>query len=828
MFVRARDFTFDILRRIGQRIFHRDSSEDKHKKLKHSDSEKPVENSKGGKETDVTRSGDEENQAKEAENIVVASESGSQRKEENDSQSEYNEVSVPEPMETNIDGVRTSKEIKPKEGARVTGFGTITAISGQEPTSTVEVVKPQEQEREALSSFLGTEECNGFKEIEAQAVASTDTVGNSMSEPDSASAEVEGLKLAPFDETVTSKLEALVESASIPEPGSQVTELANSQIKLEDNLECVGTPQEEADSMQPVKSETEQKIEEFSVPDLQVGEVKASDARVMEEASIETSEVLPVIQPTAEIEAEVAESSQDVPVAVREYEPEVADKVQELLKFDAIEKTPVLGDSEMQKNEVHLKSFDYPQHDVYEPKDLIGTEDSIELSKDADEILVEATGEKMEESQFEQPTKPMQPQEVIQSVKDVLEEVTPDEEIKESVDEPVELVKTSEFVNVVAQEISKGDENLVSEVVLEVEQEKEIIEQIKSEEKADNAEFGEKPSASQEDGVCGLNGEASELRQITDTMSEFETMQANEKLAVVSEQVGEQQKVSEAKHIEVNGIQHESELKSAKEVVVSERKQATSSEDVKDEIQHKFYEEVVELGTKLVDEMSSEIEREGESEAMREEPVEIRQESEDPGSKMSEGFEEAENVEVKSPLNEEKANEIQDESKERYHEIIPPPEVKQLTVVSPESENIEKSEPVEDDIREPHQEFSILREESDSTENKVEERVSASEPEKEEIIGSEAEEIGFCERTLVEADIGQEQENKSVKKLQESSETDDVQKGDWMASNAESEEHQTGTEEGTEGEGSDQHDDTKPYRKRRRRHGRSRHGKGKH
>nr|CDS35344.1 hypothetical protein HmN_001024500 [Hymenolepis microstoma] len=809
-------------------------------------------------------------------------------------------------METNIDGVRTSKEIKPKEGARVTGFGTITAISGQEPTSTVEVVKPQEQEREALSSFLGTEECNGFKEIEAQAVASTDTVGNSMSEPDSASAEVEGLKLAPFDETVTSKLEALVESASIPEPGSQVTELANSQIKLEDNLECVGTPQEEADSMQPVKSETEQKIEEFSVPDLQVGEVKASDARVMEEASIETSEVLPVIQPTAEIEAEVAESSQDVPVAVREYEPEVADKVQELLKFDAIEKTPVLGDSEMQKNEVHLKSFDYPQHDVYEPKDLIGTEDSIELSKDADEILVEATGEKMEESQFEQPTKPMQPQEVIQSVKDVLEEVTPDEEIKESVDEPVELVKTSEFVNVVAQEISKGDENLVSEVVLEVEQEKEIIEQIKSEEKADNAEFGEKPSASQEDGVCGLNGEASELRQITDTMSEFETMQANEKLAVVSEQVGEQQKVSEAKHIEVNGIQHESELKSAKEVVVSERKQATSSEDVKDEIQHKFYEEVVELGTKLVDEMSSEIEREGESEAMREEPVEIRQESEDPGSKMSEGFEEAENVEVKSPLNEEKAseiqdeskersheevvelgtklademssemeregeseamreepveirqesedpgskmsegfeeaenvevksplneekaNEIQDESKERYHEIIPPPEVKQLTVVSPESENIEKSEPVEDDIREPHQEFSILREESDSTENKVEERVSASEPEKEEIIGSEAEEIGFCERTLVEADIGQEQENKSVKKLQESSETDDVQKGDWMASNAESEEHQTGTEEGTEGEGSDQHDDTKPYRKRRRRHGRSRHGKGKH
>ncbi|VDN99598.1 unnamed protein product [Rodentolepis nana] len=905
MFARARDFTLDLLRRIGLRIFHHDSSGDKHKKLKHSDAERQVftssvVNSKREKnETNVTTSGDDEKQAREAEKIVITSEPDSQTKEENDSQPEYNEVTVSELMETNIDAIPTSEEIKPKQDGKVTEFCMMTTISDQEPTSTVDVLEPQEPKQE---SFLGTEEYNDFKEVVAQAVTSTDTVGSNAPEPDSALPEIESQKLETSDEPETSKLEALVESASIPESGSQETRLANSQPKLEDDLECnvqvtesTGTHLDGTDSSQTVKSGTEQRIEEFSAPELQVQEVKSSDEGVMGETCFTTNEVLPVIQPAAV--TGVAESRQGVPIAVHECETEIADEIQELLKPDAIEETPVLGDSEMQANEEHLESFDHPQHEVYESEDLIGTEDSIEVSNDANEVPMETTDEKIEEHQFERSNEPMQPQKVIPSVKDDPEEVMSDEEIKESINDPVELMKTSEFVNADDQGISKNDENLVAERAFEVEEEKEVLKQIKLEEMADNVEFEEQPSVSQDDGV---SNEARELRKITDTMPEFESIQVNEKLVEVAEQVDEQQGVFEAKHIEVDGIKHESESKSANEVVASEAKQPTSSEDVKDEIQHtfldRFHEKVVELGTKFAEEMSSGNENEGGSLEMNEKPVEIRQAPEDPGSKMSEGFEETENIQVESPLSEEKADVIQDESKEQSHEEVvefgtklseemssanenegeslemneEPVEVRQASE-DPESKMSEGFEETEDiqvesplcevkadeiqdefkehsdeitlapevksetkvqgDIGEPHQESTIFHEEpvkSDQTENKVEERISASESEKEEIIGSEAEETRIFERTLVEPNIVQEQEDESGKELQEPSKTDDVREGDWMASNAESDEIPTATEEGTEEEGGGQRDEAKSCRKRRRRHGRNRYGKGKH
>ncbi|KAM3172556.1 hypothetical protein ACTXT7_014281, partial [Hymenolepis weldensis] len=848
---RARDFTFDVLRRVGRRIFHHDSAEDKRKK--------PIEHIKGDEEEgSITRSGDTDKQTKEIE-IVMTAEPDSQTKKEDNSEAEYKEVPLPELMETNVDAVPASKETKLENSTDVSELDATTTISDQGSASTADVVEPKEQEEEGnineiIRAFLENKVVNDFEEIVTETVIPTDMVESSIPEPDNAASEVEDLKVKISEEPVTSELEVLIESASVSEPESQVNVEASSEIELEGIMDCdvlvienVEAALEETDPREYVKSETEQKVELFSVHKLQTEE-KTSDEWVKGDESMKTSEVFLQAQPGASNEPGVV-----VSVAVYEQEAELIGEVRELPNPKEIEKTQSAGKLETQATEEYPEVIECHQYEVDELRDPIAAETDVEIFKDIERIPVEAATEKVEESQSEHPKEAIQLQKEIQSVNNIPGEVILNEEIKELANEPVEEMTTFESANVTEQEIPKGDEKIVGEQAPKDEGEKEDIEPIKDEERIGESSLEakviseEKTSASQEVEVSEpKHEEAGEIQQESDTIPEFETMQVDKTPVEVAE-VSEQKGASESKLGEAGEIQHEFELKLDDEIAESETKPSKSSEEVKDESQHKFieqsHEEVVESETKQSEEMSSESEKQGEFEPMQAEAVEIQQELEGTEAKVSEGFEEAKNQQVESSLNEEKADEIQYEYKEQSHEETAVPEAKELVEMSAESEREKTYKSIQENAGETHQEFEeIFHEESvksEPIENKEEEKVqgqvASCKSKQEQTIDSETEEMRIWEKTLVEADSGQEHENESrEEELQETPElkkqekADDVQQKAEITSNAESEEDPTGTEEGTEEEGREQHDEIKPHRKRRRRNGRHRHGKGKH
>lgn len=814
---------------------------------------RPIEHINGdGEEGSITRSGDAEKEIKEVEKVVTT-EPDSQTKKEDDSEAEYKEVPLNELLETNVDAVPTSKEIKPEESTDVSELDAITTISDQGPTSTVDVVEPKEQEEECnideiIRAFLMNKVDNDFEEIVAETIP-TDMVESSIPGPTGAASEVEDLKVKTSEEPETSELEALIEFASISEPESQVNVEANSDIELEGIIGCdvlvtetVGTGLEETDPREHVKSETEQKNELFSVPKLQTEEEKTSDEFVKGEESMKTNEVFLQVLSSAANETGV------VSVAVYGQEAEIIGKVRELLKPKEVEKTQTTAKLETQATVEYPEVIECHQYGVDELRDLVAAETNVEISNDVERVPVEAAAENVEESQSDHSKEAIQLQKEIQSVNYIPGEVIPNEEIKESANEPVEQMTTSESVNVTDQEISKGDKKVVGEQVQKAEGEREDIEPIGDEERIEESSLGakviseEKPSASQEVEVSDpKHEEAGELRQESDTIPEFGTMQVDEKPVEVPE-VNEQNGASESKLGEAGEIQHEIELKLDEEIADSETKPSTSSEEVKDEMQHRFieesHEEVVDSETNQSEEMPSESEKQGDSEPMQVEAVEIQQELEDTEAEVPEGFEEAKNQQVETSLNKEKADEIQHGYKEQSHEETAVPEAKELIGMSAESEKEKKYGSTQENAEDTHQELEEISQEesvkSEPIENKVEEKVegqvASSKFKQEQTIDSETEEMGIWEKTLVEIDNGQEHEEELQESpdLKELIKAGDVQQKAEITSNAESEEDPTGTEEGTEEEGREQHDETKPHRKRRRRNGRHRHGKGKH
>ncbi|VDL42211.1 unnamed protein product [Hymenolepis diminuta] len=813
---------------------------------------RPIEHINGDEEEgSITRFGDADKQTNEVEKVVTT-EPDSQTKKGDDSEPEYKEVPLSELLETNVDAVPTSKEVKPEESTDVSELDATTTISDQEPTSTVDVVESKEQEEECnideiIRAFLMNKVDNDFEEVVSETVVPTDMVESSIPEPGVAASEVEDLKIKTSEEPITSELEALIESVSISEPKSQVDVEASSEIELEVIMGCdvlvtetVGTALEETDPREYVKYETEQKDEPFSVPKLQTEEEETSDEWIKGEESMETNEVFLQAQSGAANEAGV------VSVAVYGQEAEIISKIREFLKPKEIEETQVTGKLETQTTKEYSQAIECHQCGVDELGDLIAAETNFEISNDVERVSVEAAAEKVEKSQSKLPKEAIELPKEIQSVDYIPGEVIPNEEINESTNEPVEQMTTTESLNVTDQEIPKGDEKVVGGQVQNAEGEKEDIESSEDEERIEESSLGakviseEKPSASQEvEASEPKYEEAGEHRQESDTIPEFETMQIDGKLAEVAE-VKEQKGASESKLGEAGEIQHKFELKSGEEISESETKPSTGSEEVEDEMQHEV---VVESETKQSEEMPSESEEQGESESMQVEAAEIRQELENTEVEMSEGFEEAKNQQVKASLNEEKADEIQHEYREQSHEETVVPEAKQVVGVSAESEKENKYKSTQENAGDTHQEFEeISREESvksGPTENKVEEKVEGQaasfESKQERSIDSETEEMRIWEKTLVETDNGLGHENESrEEELQESPElkepkkAGDVQQKAEITSNAESEEDPTGTEEGTEEEGREQHDEAKPHRKRRRRNGRHRYGKGKH